>query len=594
VAVTVKLKHVVKRGEIYHFRMGIPKALQPHYGALEHTASLHTSDELEAFEKSRALSTKYKAEHRSLRPQQPSIDIPSTKSMSRTSFDLSKIEHFANLLSDDLTGMTNEELKSLSFKLESIRSELKYALENGLTVELLERTRLHPLLNKTFLDLCQQIVGDKKLSDGVLRRKTARAIIPKLQNMLIEIEDKIPPLMGLRVIPETEPILVNGQWMEAEVCNPNAAKSVSTPPEPLIKKMPLLSEVVADCVETLKSNPKAKNAFSSRCKLVIEWCGDKPVNQYTTAMLREFVDNCLLKIPRNMTQSKMWRDLPLKKRIEECSDEDQILPRTSHNYVTTINTVFLHAIYEDLIHKNPARKLTARLPAIDNRDRSYSHDEIKKMLSHLEYENAYAFRYWVTLIGLFTGARLNEICQLRVSDIPTVDGVDCIDINNKDAAKTLKTVKNGPSIRLVPLHPTLVDYGLKNYAKAVHSLHGADSLLFPELQYNKYSGYYRSFSRWFNEKLKPKFLDPGNTTQNGFHSIRNTFIKQAQNQANMQDRAIMEMTGHQPRDVSDIHVGYSGKLKPDRLIEEMKKLDYGLDISSNPYQTKKIKKRRSS
>lgn len=32
--------------------------------------------------------------------------------------------------------------------------------------------------------------------------------------------------------------------------------------------------------------------------------------------------------------------------------------------------------------------------------------------------------YWIPLIALYTGMRLNEICQLDVADIQIVEGVD--------------------------------------------------------------------------------------------------------------------------------------------------------------------------
>ena len=31
--------------------------------------------------------------------------------------------------------------------------------------------------------------------------------------------------------------------------------------------------------------------------------------------------------------------------------------------------------------------------------------------------------FWITLLGAFTGARLNEICQLEFDDVPEDEGV---------------------------------------------------------------------------------------------------------------------------------------------------------------------------
>lgn len=58
-------------------------------------------------------------------------------------------------------------------------------------------------------------------------------------------------------------------------------------------------------------------------------------------------------------------------------------------------------------------------------------------------------RYWVPLIALYSGMRLNEICQLTLDDIAFVDGVDVILIRG-DEDKETKRVKNAAGHRFVP------------------------------------------------------------------------------------------------------------------------------------------------
>lgn len=52
-------------------------------------------------------------------------------------------------------------------------------------------------------------------------------------------------------------------------------------------------------------------------------------------------------------------------------------------------------------------------------------------------------------MSLYTGARLNELCQLRVSDVNKVGEIWCLDINEKDG----KQLKNVSSTRQIPIHP---------------------------------------------------------------------------------------------------------------------------------------------
>ena len=60
--------------------------------------------------------------------------------------------------------------------------------------------------------------------------------------------------------------------------------------------------------------------------------------------------------------------------------------------------------------------------------------------------------------------RLNEICQLDVTDIQNVEGVACFSINDgakqNDRDKRLKTVS---SERLIPIHPTLLAIGFMGF-----------------------------------------------------------------------------------------------------------------------------------
>jgi integrase len=74
---------------------------------------------------------------------------------------------------------------------------------------------------------------------------------------------------------------------------------------------------------------------------------------------------------------------------------------------------------------------------------------------------------WVALIAAFSGMRLEEIAQLKTSDIRE-EGVNggrlwCIDIHNGGENK----LKNETSARLIPVHSALVHAGLLAYVKAL-------------------------------------------------------------------------------------------------------------------------------
>ncbi|MCQ4005349.1 tyrosine-type recombinase/integrase, partial [Klebsiella pneumoniae] len=92
------------------------------------------------------------------------------------------------------------------------------------------------------------------------------------------------------------------------------------------------------------------------------------------------------------------------------------------------------------------------------------------------------YRFWLLPLGLYTGARLNELCQLRVHDvIQDVHGVDLIDINDNGYNKSLKT---GPSARQIPICSKLVEMGFLNFVEERRQADGNDALLFNELSFD--------------------------------------------------------------------------------------------------------------
>ena len=583
-----KLKNVQLRGKIYHFRMNIPKELQAHYTKTTHTQSLETSDALEASKKADVLTDKYKKEHRALRESMKmgtSVATPQPKQTNGPSFDLSFFEHELRNLSGDLSGLRKGALEKLYFKFGSAASAFQYASDSELSVKDLDKDYLLPLSRETILELCMRAVGVDDLSDGSLRRKTARLVIPKAKAILEDLVDEIAPMIGKSVV-HTEPQLINGQWLDVPVSKPSvpivdSGKSNSSADSERGKI--LFSEVYQRC---LKAKPRGKGTMDrmrSSAQLLMDWYGDKPINYYTKDRMRAFVSDCLMKVPPNMQKVKPWKSMTLKQIVKKTIPEDVIEPDTMHNKLADLTTVFTFAVDDDYIVKHPTSKLSAMLPdRAEDADRSYCKDTLERILELLTYDPKKPSRYWAVLIGLFTGARRGEICQLHTNDVVKIDGVDCICINDEDAETTFKRVKNKPSKRTVPVHPSLRKSGFLEYVKMrTAEVRGDAELLFPELTYSETDGYGRQVGDWF-ARFRREFK-PTNKNERGFHSLRHTFIMWAQNEAEMADREILELTGHETPTISKVHKQYAHALKPDRLYRELIKLDYGLTIPKSPF-----------
>ena len=61
-------------------------------------------------------------------------------------------------------------------------------------------------------------------------------------------------------------------------------------------------------------------------------------------------------------------------------------------------------------------------------------------------------KFWLPLLALFTGARMEEMCQLRANQVIQVDGVWCLKIAQDYPDQSVKTAED----RIVPLHPFLI------------------------------------------------------------------------------------------------------------------------------------------
>lgn len=156
--------------------------------------------------------------------------------------------------------------------------------------------------------------------------------------------------------------------------------------------------------------------------------------------------------------------------------------------------------------------------------------------------------YWVPLIGLLTGARREEICQLHTKDVYEVDKVWVFDINDKDG----KHLKNDNSKRMVPVPAKLVDLGFIDYVNQQKAKRS--KLLFPDITYSAGKDRYGdAFGRSYNRALATLKLKDG---RRDFHSFRHTMVD-ALRAAGIQEGVIMAITGHKDeRIVANYGKGY--------------------------------------
>ncbi|MBF9171410.1 site-specific integrase, partial [Xanthomonas campestris pv. campestris] len=137
--------------------------------------------------------------------------------------------------------------------------------------------------------------------------------------------------------------------------------------------------------------------------------------------------------------------------------------------------------------------------------------------------------------GDYSGARVNEIAQLRLEDIDTIDGVPGFFVR-KIGKK--QSIKNKHSRRFIPLAQPVIEAGFLTYVEEARQA-GVERL-FPDLPNSTGLGYGRQLSRQFSVYIKRQGVSEKGQ---GFHGFRHTIASKL-DEAGVSASAIGALTGH--------------------------------------------------
>lgn len=195
--------------------------------------------------------------------------------------------------------------------------------------------------------------------------------------------------------------------------------------------------------------------------------------------------------------------------------------------------------------------------------KQFSTDELKKVFEPTHYltHRKKPDDFWLPLLAIFTGARLNELCQLTHDDILEEHGVWLVNINDEND----KRVKTVASIRKVPIHSQLIGLGFLDYLEDTKPFGGR---LFPHLTRNKFGGYSDTPSeRW------GLYLDKIGITssQKVFHSLRKTANDRLK-KAGVHVEARCQLIGHEFDNINT--EVYSEEFTIQQMRDSIEKLSY--------------------
>lgn len=249
----------------------------------------------------------------------------------------------------------------------------------------------------------------------------------------------------------------------------------------------------------------------------------------------------------DFASSVCYKPLDSISRKDVVTYRDQLLKQgnsavTANSKVGILRMFFRGGQDYELLADNPAADIHYKVVHERKSRVAFSVDDLNQIFHSDLYTRKYRpvsggkeAAYWLPLLALFTGARVEELAQLLVSDIKEIDGLGYF-INISDEAAHAH-LKNTSSRRRIPVHGVLIACGFLDYvAKQAQS-----GMLFPDLKPNhrgKYGGY---FSYFFSTFLRKKI---GITDERKvFHSFRHTF-KDSCRQVGIEEAVHDALTGH--------------------------------------------------
>lgn len=330
------------------------------------------------------------------------------------------------------------------------------------------------------------------------------------------------------------------------------------------------------------------NAHQDFFGLMIEVMGDIRLEYFDRDFLRAY-ESKLRTIPANRNLMKIKYDVKTLDELIVKSAEhgDKLMTGESvRKYINGLYGSMKWAVAEGILLKSPCVDF---FPPEDKTEREqdkvdvFEPDELQGIFSlpwfttgtgernkHGRFHLYQPYYYWMPLLALFTGARVNELAQLMLDDIRENDGIPFFNLDVDGESD--KKLKNANARREIPVHSMLIKLGLIEYVKALRST-GYDRL-FPEITPNTVKGHGKAVSAWFNESILNKRLKLERNRTKSFHSFRHS-VSTLLKEKGISSELRAQLAGH-VRGKTETEVRYSKDLKPIHMIEVVEKIDFSL------------------
>lgn len=361
--------------------------------------------------------------------------------------------------------------------------------------------------------------------------------------------------------------IIQKSKLEAPVALPTAQSQSSTSLATAIKEYIANKRDEVDN-ESL-ADEKTIAATEGKLKRLLEFFGDVQVDSLMRKDAERF-RNVLLKLPKNMNKVREYRDLTLNEVIA-LSPTNTLSTSTVKSYIEVVSTFYKWCRHNGYTRINPfeslrVKKLKNAKKEIEERD-PWEFSQLNEMFATPIFTNhdfKHSYYYWLPLIGLHTGARMNEICQLYHDDIVTIENRLFFHFREDRYDQKLKTRS---SRRLIPVHNALLELNFEDYLEA--SKKAGDERVFQSLTHSR-DGYSKNASNWFSRFREAHNLKIDGKKQD-FHSFRHN-VSDFFKQQDVPDTQAAAILGHADQTIT--YGRYGKDLQASKLVSLINKVDF--------------------
>lgn len=336
-----------------------------------------------------------------------------------------------------------------------------------------------------------------------------------------------------------------------------------------------VSELTAQFLAAKKADWKTDQyrRMSAVCGIFVELMEDPVLADIDRPMIHLYRQR-LQSLPKNLFQARLRYGVESLSELIAAAKKsgDALMSSTTANgCVLKLSEMLNWAVLEERMPRNPA----AGIGVAGNRDKREQDDRcvfddsdlakifgvewfvsgMGKKSKRGEFRYFQPHYYWLPLLGLYSGGRLNELAQLYLDDVKQDDagcwyldfnmvGADKIeaDPRHEPSHETDKSLKTVNSQRVVALHDAVVALGLPKYVEALRA--AGHVRLFPELRLDKVKGYGKAAGAWFNDRFLGGRLEIPRDGTKTFHSFRHTFITGLFD-AEVPEATVAQLAGHE-------------------------------------------------